>query len=109
MLPTKFRLIWISSFRRDDFFKEIHQSETRIAYAATMFVNGAKTGDYQFYIEKSVSSSPILSKMTLILKITLLLLLLLLAHLVEGPSELLPSLDVRCSSSVIFSHLNLLL
>jgi hypothetical protein len=25
----------------DDFFKEIHQSETRIAYAATMFVNGS--------------------------------------------------------------------
>jgi hypothetical protein len=30
MLPTKFRFIWQSSFRREDFL-EINQSETRIA------------------------------------------------------------------------------
>ena len=30
MLPTKFRFIWPSSFRGDDFL-EINQSETRIA------------------------------------------------------------------------------
>jgi hypothetical protein len=31
MLPTKFRIIWPSSFRGEDFL-EINQSETRIAY-----------------------------------------------------------------------------
>jgi hypothetical protein len=30
MLPTKFRFIWESGFREDDFL-EINQSETRIA------------------------------------------------------------------------------
>jgi len=30
MLPTKFRFIWESGFRREDFL-EIYQSETRIA------------------------------------------------------------------------------
>ena len=31
MLPTKFRFIWQSSFREEDFL-EINQSETRIAF-----------------------------------------------------------------------------
>jgi hypothetical protein len=31
MLPTKFRFIWQSGFREEDFF-EINQSETRIAF-----------------------------------------------------------------------------
>ena len=31
MLPTKFRFIWPSAFRGEDFL-EINQSETRIAY-----------------------------------------------------------------------------
>jgi hypothetical protein len=31
MLPTKFRFIWQSSFRREDCL-EINQSETKIAY-----------------------------------------------------------------------------
>jgi hypothetical protein len=31
MLPTKFRFIWPSGFRGEDFL-EINQSETRIAY-----------------------------------------------------------------------------
>jgi hypothetical protein len=31
MLPTKFRLIWQSGFREEDFV-EINQSETRIAF-----------------------------------------------------------------------------
>jgi len=34
MLPTKFRLIWLSGFRGEDFL-EINQSETM----AAMFVN----------------------------------------------------------------------
>ena len=32
MLPTKFRFIWPSGFREEDFFLEINQSETRIAF-----------------------------------------------------------------------------
>jgi hypothetical protein len=39
MLPTKFRFIWQSSFRGEDFL-EINQSKTRIAVSA-MFVNGS--------------------------------------------------------------------
>ena len=31
MRPTKFRIIWQSSFREEDFL-EINQSETRIAF-----------------------------------------------------------------------------
>jgi hypothetical protein len=31
MLPTKFRFIWQSGFREEDFL-EINQSETRIAF-----------------------------------------------------------------------------
>jgi hypothetical protein len=31
MLPTKFRFIWQSGFR-EEFFLEINQSETRIAF-----------------------------------------------------------------------------
>jgi hypothetical protein len=39
MLPTKFRFIWPSGFRGED-FKKIGQSETRMAWAA-MLVNGS--------------------------------------------------------------------
>jgi hypothetical protein len=35
MLPTKFRLIWPSSFRED--FLEINQSETRIACGSHVY------------------------------------------------------------------------
>jgi hypothetical protein len=38
MLPTKFRFIWQSGYRGED-FSEINQSETRIACG--MFVNGS--------------------------------------------------------------------
>jgi hypothetical protein len=34
MLPTKFRFIWQSGFREEDFL-EINQSETRIAVGST--------------------------------------------------------------------------
>jgi hypothetical protein len=40
MLPTKFRFIWQSGFREEDFL-EINQSETRIAFVV-MFVNGSE-------------------------------------------------------------------
>jgi hypothetical protein len=39
MLPTKFRFIWQSGFRGEEFLK-IDQSETRIACGG-MFVNGS--------------------------------------------------------------------
>ena len=37
MLPTKFRFIWPSSFRGEDFL-EINQSETRIACGGQFFL-----------------------------------------------------------------------
>jgi hypothetical protein len=39
MLPTKFRFIWPSGFRGEDFL-EINQSETRMA-VVSMFVKGS--------------------------------------------------------------------
>jgi hypothetical protein len=39
MLPTKFRFIWQSGFRGEDFLG-INQSETELSVAA-MFVNGS--------------------------------------------------------------------
>ena len=47
MLPTKFRFIWPSGFRGDNFL-EINQSETRIACGA-MFVNGLKLNEQSLY------------------------------------------------------------
>ena len=44
MFPTKFRFIWQSGFREEEFL-EINQSETRIALAA-MFVNGSKLNEH---------------------------------------------------------------
>jgi hypothetical protein len=41
MLPTKFRFIWQSSYRGEDFFLEINQSETRIVCVVAMFDNGS--------------------------------------------------------------------
>jgi hypothetical protein len=35
MLPTKFRIIWPSGFREEDFL-EINQPETRIAYGSNV-------------------------------------------------------------------------
>jgi hypothetical protein len=43
MLPTKFRFIWQSGFRGEDFL-EINQSETRMSVVA-MFVNGSELND----------------------------------------------------------------
>jgi hypothetical protein len=43
MLPTKFRFIWQSGFRGEDFL-EINQSETRISVAA-MFVNRSELNE----------------------------------------------------------------
>jgi hypothetical protein len=42
MLPTEFQFIWPSSFRREDFFLEIDQSDTRLAFGGleTIFVSG---------------------------------------------------------------------
>jgi hypothetical protein len=43
MLPTKFRFIWQSGFREEDFL-EIGQSDTRIAYGG-MLVNGSELNE----------------------------------------------------------------
>jgi hypothetical protein len=40
MLPTKFRIIWPSGFRGEDFL-EINQSETRMA----MFINQSELNE----------------------------------------------------------------
>jgi hypothetical protein len=39
MLPTKFRFIWPSGFRGDDFFKSVNQKQELLG--AAMFVNGS--------------------------------------------------------------------
>jgi hypothetical protein len=39
MFPTKFRLIWTSSFRGDDFLKSANQKQE--LPVAAMFVNGS--------------------------------------------------------------------
>ena len=45
ILPTKFRFIWLSGFRGEDFL-EINQSETRILPVAAMFVNGSQLNEH---------------------------------------------------------------
>jgi hypothetical protein len=47
MRPTKFRFIWPSGFRGDDFL-EINQSETRIAFCPDPLTNMAATGNSCF-------------------------------------------------------------
>jgi hypothetical protein len=39
MLPTKFRFIWLSGFRGEDFFKSTNQKQEMTA--AAMFLNGS--------------------------------------------------------------------
>jgi hypothetical protein len=39
MLPTKFRLIWPNSYRREEFFKSANQKQE--SPVAAMFVNGS--------------------------------------------------------------------
>jgi hypothetical protein len=46
MLPTKFRFIWQSSFREEDFFKSANQKQE--LPVAAMFVNG--TGRNEQYL-----------------------------------------------------------
>ena len=38
MLPTKFRFLWPSGFRREEFFKSVNQKQE--SPVAAMFVNG---------------------------------------------------------------------
>ena len=54
MLPTKFRFIWQSGFREEDFL-EIGQSDTRIAYGG-MLVNGSELNE-KFYRGPSKDAS----------------------------------------------------
>jgi hypothetical protein len=48
MLPTKFRFIWPSGFRGEDFL-ENNQSETRIAYGGGAFSSFILTSDKSQY------------------------------------------------------------
>ena len=44
MLPTKFRVIWPSSFRETDFFQKLTNQKQELSVAA-MFVNGSKLNE----------------------------------------------------------------
>ena len=44
MLPTKFRFIWPSGFRGEDFFKSANQKQE--LPVATMFVNGSGRNEH---------------------------------------------------------------
>jgi hypothetical protein len=43
MIPTKFRFIWPSSFRGEDFFKSANQKQE--LPVAAMFVNGSEQNE----------------------------------------------------------------
>ena len=47
MLPTKFRFIWPSGFRGEDFFKSANQKQE--LPVASMFVNGSGRNEQTFY------------------------------------------------------------
>jgi hypothetical protein len=49
MLPTKFRFIWQSGFREEDFL-EINQSETRIAFGGHVCCFNGQMVDNNFKI-----------------------------------------------------------
>ena len=49
MLPTKFRFIWPSGFRGEEFFKSANQKQ-ELAMAG-MFVNGSGQNDH--YLERT--------------------------------------------------------
>jgi hypothetical protein len=49
MLPTKFRFIWPSGFRGEDFFKSANQKQELPVVA--MFVNGSGQTKFQFIWE----------------------------------------------------------
>jgi hypothetical protein len=79
MLPTKFQIIWPSSFRGEEFFKSANQKQA--SPVATMFVNGwgnEKNRNFIFITH-------------------------FLAHLAKG------NVSFCRRSSVNFSHFNLLL
>ena len=54
MLPTKFRFIWPSGFRGEDFFKSANQKQELPVVA--MFVNGSGQNE-QFYKGPSIDAS----------------------------------------------------
>jgi hypothetical protein len=82
MLHTKFRFIWPSGFRGEDFFISANQKQE--LPVAAMFVNGS--GQNVQSLERTAHR-----------------------NLAKGNYELLSSLGVRRLSSVYFSHFNLLL
>ena len=54
MLPTKFRFIWLSGFRGEDFFQSANQKQE--LPVATMFVNGLGQNK-QIYRGPSIDAS----------------------------------------------------
>jgi hypothetical protein len=48
MLPTKFRFIWSSGFRGEDFKKSANQKQELLV--AAMFVNGSGQNDAHFVL-----------------------------------------------------------
>jgi hypothetical protein len=92
MLPTKFRFIWPSGFRGEDFLKSANQKQELPVVA--MFVNGSGRNE-QFYRGPSIDASY----------------QVFLAHLAKGNVIFCHHLAsvVRRLSSVNFSHFNLLL
>jgi hypothetical protein len=54
MLPTKFRFIWLSSFREEDLKKSTNQKQE--LPMAAMFVNGSKRNE-QFYSGPSIDAT----------------------------------------------------
>ena len=55
MLPTKFRFIWRSGFRGEDFLKSTNQKQELPVDA--MFVNGSELNEQFFYIGPSKDAS----------------------------------------------------
>jgi hypothetical protein len=55
MLPTKFRFIWPSGFRGEDFKKSANQKQE--LHVAAMFVNGSGRNELFFYRGPSIDAS----------------------------------------------------
>jgi hypothetical protein len=57
MLPTKFRFIWQSGFRGDDFL-EINQSETRIVCGGHVSIYGTSSKKFAHFVPIRLQTWP---------------------------------------------------